>query len=58
MKNRDELYAVLSKGVIPDPRRIQQLLYYYTRHFTVSASDETAVHARLDAWLGTHVQHC
>ena len=58
VKNRDELYAVLSKGVIPDPRRIQQLLYYYTRHFTVSASDETAVHARLDAWLGTHVQHC
>jgi capsule polysaccharide modification protein KpsS len=53
VKNRDELHAVLLKGMVPDMRRIQELLYYYTHRFTVPSTDETAIRTRLDAWLGT-----
>jgi hypothetical protein len=51
VKSPKELREILSSNPASNERRIQELLYYYVHHFTVSSEDRKTICFHLDRWL-------
>ncbi|HEX7262222.1 MAG TPA: hypothetical protein VF258_10440, partial [Luteolibacter sp.] len=51
VKNPEELRNVLARNVVPDSRKILELLYFYVHHFTVAVNDADGIRFRLNQWL-------